>query len=139
MNKKEKQKIIDGIEKLSIVTVEGIAGVLIHKSSVLKLLNAMPEEKADNIFCGECGELVGVGTIMHDINAMPEDDFSPPCAVVKTMVPGDAVVRYADNSYGLETEAEIAKGKWAEYWYEHEHTPPLARPTFPDWLDREEV
>ena len=73
MNKKEKQKIIDGIEKLSIVTVEGIAGVLIHKSSVLKLLNAMPEEKADNIFCVECGELVGVGTIMHDINAMPEE------------------------------------------------------------------
>ena len=75
------------------------------------------------------------------LDAMPEEsemDFSPPSLVVKTMVPGDVIARYADNSYGLETENLVTKRKIEEYCADVFGQEPYTIHNLLNWLDREE-
>ena len=93
MNKEEKQKILDEMEKLSIVTVEGIAGVLVHRSSVLKILDAMQEEsKPIRLLvpreCKACGY-----SNPHWVNKDPEK--------IKNQIAKQKIEEYIDCDEGL--------------------------------------
>ena len=120
MTPEEKQLIYKYLNELS--DIGGLPQM--WNDHIRIFINTMPEEKVDNIFCGECGEFIGVGIVIYNTNAMPEESECWACknsgVVYADYEPQDcpccAMLEESDNGcwnckhmYDIPYEAKLCK------------------------------